>query len=50
MASITIIVAASLNDGKTNGIRGMTHIILFASFIMRSLIAIVTPLSRMEPQ
>ena len=35
MVMITLIVAAiNLNDGETNAIEGMTHFILFATFIM----------------
>lgn len=35
MVFITLIVAAiNLNDGETNAIEGMTHLILFATFIM----------------
>ncbi|MEF0938710.1 calcium:proton antiporter [Rhizobium sp. BR 362] len=35
MIMITLIVAAiNLNDGETNAIEGMTHFILFATFIM----------------
>ena len=38
---ITIIVAAiNLNDGETNAIEGMTHFVLFATFIMLSLIGL----------
>lgn len=37
MVIITLIVAAiNLNDGETNAIEGMTHFILFATFIMLS--------------
>ena len=35
MVFITLIAAAiNLNDGETNAIEGMTHFILFATFIM----------------
>ncbi|MBX5011856.1 calcium:proton antiporter [Rhizobium lentis] len=35
MAAITLIAAAiNLNDGETNAIEGMTHFILFATFVM----------------
>ena len=38
---ITLIVAAiNLNDGETNAIEGMTHFVLFATFIMLSLIGL----------
>ena len=41
MVLITIIVAAiNLNDGETNAIEGMTHFVLFATFIMLSLIGL----------
>lgn len=37
MVAITLIAAAiNLNDGETNAIEGMTHFILFATFIMLS--------------
>ena len=37
MITITLIVAAiNLNDGETNAIEGMTHFVLFATFIMLS--------------
>jgi Ca2+:H+ antiporter len=37
MVMITLIAAAiNLNDGETNAIEGMTHFILFATFIMLS--------------
>lgn len=39
MVAITLVVAAiNLNDGHTNAIEGMTHFVLFATFIMLSLI------------
>ncbi len=35
MVAITLIAAAiNLNDGETNAIEGMTHFVLFATFIM----------------
>ncbi len=35
MVAITLVAAAiNLNDGETNAIEGMTHFILFATFIM----------------
>jgi Ca2+:H+ antiporter len=35
MVAITLIAAAiNLNDGETNAIEGMTHFILFATFVM----------------
>lgn len=41
MVSITLIVAAvNLNDGETNAIEGMTHFVLFATFIMLSIIGL----------
>nr|WP_275788341.1 calcium:proton antiporter [Rhizobium gei] len=41
MVAITLIVAAiNLNDGETNAIEGMTHFVLFATFIMLSLIGL----------
>lgn len=41
MVFITLIVAAiNLNDGETNAIEGMTHFVLFATFIMLSLIGL----------
>ncbi|WP_416066745.1 calcium:proton antiporter [Rhizobium sp. ZK1] len=41
MVSITLIAAAiNLNDGETNAIEGMTHFILFATFIMLSSIGL----------
>lgn len=37
MVAITLIVAAiNLNDGETNAIEGMTHFVLFATFLMLS--------------
>ena len=41
MVAITLIAAAiNLNDGETNAIEGMTHFILFATFIMLSAIGL----------
>ena len=41
MVMITLIVAAiNLNDGETNAIEGMTHFILFATFIMLSVLGL----------
>jgi Ca2+:H+ antiporter len=41
MVAITLIVAAiNLNDGETNAIEGMTHFILFATFVMLTLIGL----------
>jgi Ca2+:H+ antiporter len=41
MVAITLIAAAiNLNDGETNAIEGMTHFILFATFIMLTLIGL----------
>ena len=41
MATITLIAAAiNLNDGETNAIEGMTHVILFATFVMLTLIGL----------
>ncbi|WP_287029420.1 calcium:proton antiporter [Pseudomonas sp. UBA6310] len=41
MVLITLIVAAiNLNDGETNAIEGMTHFVLFATFIMLSLLGL----------
>jgi len=41
MVSITLIAAAiNLNDGETNAIEGMTHFILFATFIMLTAIGL----------
>lgn len=35
MVAVTLIAAAiNLNDGETNAIEGMTHFILFATFVM----------------
>jgi Ca2+:H+ antiporter len=41
MVTITLIAAAiNLNDGETNAIEGMTHFILFATFIMLTMIGL----------
>ncbi|PZU90295.1 MAG: calcium:proton antiporter [Shinella sp.] len=41
MIAITLIAAAiNLNDGETNAIEGMTHFILFATFIMLSFLGL----------
>jgi Ca2+:H+ antiporter len=41
MVFITLIACAiNLNDGETNAIEGMTHFVLFATFIMLSLIGL----------
>ena len=41
MIAITLIAAAiNLNDGETNAIEGMTHFILFATFIMLTAIGL----------
>lgn len=41
MVFLTLIVAAvNLNDGETNAIEGMTHFVLFATFIMLSVIGL----------
>ena len=41
MVAITLIVAAiNLNDGETNAIEGMTHFVLFATFIMLSVLGL----------
>lgn len=41
MVAITLIAAAiNLNDGETNAIEGMTHFILFATFIMLSFLGL----------
>lgn len=41
MVLITLIVCAiNLNDGETNAIEGMTHFVLFATFIMLSLLGL----------
>ena len=41
MVFITLLVSAiNLNDGETNAIEGMTHFVLFATFIMLSLLGL----------
>lgn len=41
MIFITLIVSAiNLNDGETNAIEGMTHFVLFATFIMLALLGL----------
>ncbi len=41
MIFLTLIVSAiNLNDGETNAIEGMTHFVLFATFIMLSLLGL----------
>lgn len=41
MAVITLLVCAiNLNDGQTNAIEGMTHFVLFATFVMLSLLGL----------
>lgn len=41
MVTITLIAAAiNLNDGETNAIEGMTHFILFATFVMLTMIGL----------
>ena len=41
MVTITLIAAAiNLNDGETNAIEGMTHFVLFATFIMLTMIGL----------
>jgi Ca2+:H+ antiporter len=41
MIFITLIVSAiNLNDGETNAIEGMTHFVLFATFIMLSMLGL----------
>jgi Ca2+:H+ antiporter len=41
MVAITLIAAAiNLNDGETNAIEGMTHFILFATFLMLTMIGL----------
>lgn len=41
MVLITLIVSAiNLNDGETNAIEGMTHFVLFATFIMLSMLGL----------
>ncbi|TWF54532.1 calcium:proton antiporter [Neorhizobium alkalisoli] len=41
MVAITLVVAAiNLNDGQTNAIEGMTHFVLFATFVMLTMIGL----------
>ncbi|QXI29197.1 calcium:proton antiporter [Pseudomonas vanderleydeniana] len=41
MVLITLVVSAiNLNDGETNAIEGMTHFVLFATFVMLSLLGL----------
>jgi Ca2+:H+ antiporter len=41
LAAITLIVAAiNLNDGETNAIEGMTHFVLFGTFLALTLLGI----------
>ncbi|SIQ22738.1 Ca2+:H+ antiporter [Rhizobium sp. RU35A] len=41
MVAITLIAAAiNLNDGETNAIEGMTHFVLFATFLMLTMIGL----------
>ena len=41
MMAVTLIVATiNLNDGETNAIEGMTHFVLFATFIMLTIIGL----------
>ncbi|MBD8064964.1 calcium:proton antiporter [Devosia sp. PTR5] len=41
LVAITLIVAAiNLNDGETNAIEGMTHFVLFATFLMLALLGV----------
>jgi Ca2+:H+ antiporter len=41
MVGITLVVAAiNLNDGQTNAIEGMTHFVLFATFVMLTLLGL----------
>jgi Ca2+:H+ antiporter len=41
MVVITLVVAAiNLNDGQTNAIEGMTHFVLFATFIILTLLGL----------
>lgn len=41
MVTITLIAAAiNLNDGETNAIEGMTHFVLFATFIMLTMLGL----------
>ena len=41
MVAITLVVAAiNLNDGQTNAIEGMTHFVLFATFVMLTILGL----------
>lgn len=41
MLSLTLIIAAiNLNDGETNAIEGMTHFVLFATFVALSILGV----------
>ncbi|MCK8778482.1 calcium:proton antiporter [Rhizobium sp. NTR19] len=41
MVGITLVVAAiNLNDGQTNAIEGMTHFVLFATFVMLTMLGL----------
>jgi Ca2+:H+ antiporter len=41
MVALTLIAAAiNLNDGETNAIEGMTHFVLFATFVMLTFIGL----------
>ncbi len=41
MVTITLIAAAiNINDGETNAIEGMTHFVLFATFITLTMIGL----------
>jgi len=41
MATLTLIAAAiNLNDGETNAIEGMTHFVLFATFVMLTVVGL----------
>jgi Ca2+:H+ antiporter len=41
MVALTLVAAAiNLNDGETNAIEGMTHFILFATFIMLTVVGL----------
>ena len=41
MATLTLLAAAiNLNDGETNAIEGMTHFVLFSTFVMLTVIGL----------
>jgi Ca2+:H+ antiporter len=41
MTALTLLVASiNLNDGETNAIEGATHFVLFATFLMLSLLGV----------